>query len=292
MSVTGIDIAWARPSISEIKATGAKWVARYFSNDSTKNWTEAEVKDYPANGLACVGVWETTTSRATDGRAAGQADARTADAQRKAVGFPADMPIYFAVDEDTDWASVQGYAQGFIDVLGKARVGVYGGFRIIEGAHGYGIPYLWQTVAWSGGQWSSHASIRQPADTTLNGDADFDYAEVTDFGQYPRPSSTPTPPGGTDLPTPFDVWAYKGPGDAPDVHQTLQNIANEVTTIKTVVADLVAVKAELDTVKAAVATAIADLDALTKAGSATAAEVEAGVQAELVKLGQALGGIK
>lgn len=289
-NIKGIDIAWDRPSIAAIKGTGAEWVARYFSNDPTKNWTSAEVHDYPANGLACVGVWETSTTEATTGRAQGQADARKADAQRKAVGFPADMPIYFAVDEDTSWASVREYALGFIDVLGIKRVGVYGGYHVIEGAHSEGIPYLWQTIAWSGGLRSAHATIWQPASTTLNGQADYDYALVADYGQFPRPTNTT--PGGSDLPTPQEVWAYKGPGDSPDVHQTLQNIAAAVTKIEADAAALAALKTELDAVKVAVAAATAALAKLAADQNVTAAAVQAGVQAELVKLGQALGGLK
>jgi hypothetical protein len=192
---TGIDIAWARPTVAQIKATGAKWVARYFSNDPTKNLTAEEVTAYAAAGIGTVSVWETTTGRATAGYAAGQADARAADAQRAADGLPADMVIHFAVDQDTTWASVAAYFAGAASVLGQARVGVYGGYAVIEGAHAAGYRWLWQTLAWSGGRWSAHATIRQTGGTVLGGNADIDEATVADFGEYPRPTpSTPTPP--------------------------------------------------------------------------------------------------
>jgi hypothetical protein len=201
---TGIDIAWARPTIAEIKSTGATWVARYFSNDPTKNITAAEVRDYPASGLGIVTVWESTATRALAGFAAGQADARTAERQRASVGLPADHIHHFAVDTDTDWPSVNPYFDGVTSVIGKARTGVYGGLRVIDGAHSYGLRYLWQTVAWSGGVWSPYATIRQPGGTALNGAADYDTAEATDFGQYPRPAA-PQPPAalilrGDDVP--------------------------------------------------------------------------------------------
>lgn len=188
MSQTGIDIAWDRPTVAAILATGAHWVARYFSPDPTKNLTAAEVHDYTAAGLGVVTVWEGSATRALAGRAAGVADAQAAEQQRIAVGLPSDMVIHFAVDTDTDWASVAPYFNGVISVLGLARTGTYGGLRVIEGAHAAGIKYLWQTVAWSGGVWSQYATIRQPIGTTLGGNADYDTAEVTDFGQYPRPS--------------------------------------------------------------------------------------------------------
>lgn len=190
---TGIDIAWARPTVAQIKATGATWVARYFSNDVTKNLTASEVQEYTAAGLGIVTVWEATAARALQGFAAGAADAQTARAQRAGVGLPADAPIHFAVDTDTTWGAVAAYFQGAVSVLGLDLVGVYGGLHVIEGAHTYGLKYLWQTVAWSGGVWAPYATIRQPGGETLSGGADFDTAEVPDFGQYPRPAA-PQPP--------------------------------------------------------------------------------------------------
>lgn len=194
MTVPGIDVAWARPTVAQIKGTGARWVARYFSKDSSKNLHPGEVASYKAAGLGIVVVWETTAGRARAGHAAGVADAQAAEAQRKAVGLPADMPLHFAVDTDTDWAHVTAYFDGAASVLGRARTGVYGGFKVIEGAAAAGYRYLWQTVAWSGGHWSSHATIRQTGSTTLAGGADRDTALTPDFGQYPRPSAPQKPP--------------------------------------------------------------------------------------------------
>lgn len=198
MTTKGIDVAWDRPTISQIKATGATWVARYFSPDSTKNLTAAEVRDYAAAGLSIVTVWEGSASRALDGYAAGQTDAHAAERERAAVGLPPDTVIHFAVDTDTDWASVEQYFAGAASVIGQARVGVYGGIRVIEGAAAAGYRWLWQTDAWSGGRWSPKSTIRQEGGTTLSGGADYDTAETLDFGQYPRPVApkppTPKPP--------------------------------------------------------------------------------------------------
>lgn len=187
MTRLGIDLAWSRPTVAQIKATGATWVARYFSNDDSKDLHAAEVHAYPAAGIDIVVVFETTTGRARAGRAAGAADARNADAQRKAAGLPDDMVLHFAVDEDTSWASVAPYFDGVASYLGQTRTGVYGGLDVINGAYAAGYRYLWQTVAWSEGRWSPHATIRQTGGTTLGGSADWDTAMTTDFGQYPRP---------------------------------------------------------------------------------------------------------
>lgn len=196
-ALSGVDIAWARPTVAQIKATGAHWVARYFSNDPSKNLHANEVAGYPAAGLGIVVVWETTTGRAQAGHAAGVADGQAAETQRKAVGLPSDMVLHFAVDEDTSWASVAPYFAGVATVIGQHRTGVYGGYTVIEGAAAAGYRYLWQTTAWSAGRWSSHATIRQTGGTTLAGGADWDTATMPDFGQYPRPT-TPTPE--TDVP--------------------------------------------------------------------------------------------
>jgi len=204
--VLGIDVAWDRPTVAQIKATGAHWVARYFSPDASKNLTAAEVVSYPAAGLGIVTVYESTAGRATAGRAAGVADAQWAESQRKAVGLPATHIHHFAVDEDTSWASVAAYFDGVISVIGLARTGCYGGLHVIEGAHGRGIRYLWQTVAWSGGVWAPYATIRQTGGTVLSGGADIDYAEAPDFGQTPRPAA-PRPPAPKPTPVPVPIPA-------------------------------------------------------------------------------------
>lgn len=207
----GIDIAWARPTVAQIKATGAKWVARYLSTDSSKNLTAAEVREYAAAGIGTVVVWETTAGRATAGYAAGVSDARAAEAQRQADGLPAAMPIHFAVDEDVPWASVAQYFAGAASVVSRALTGTYGGFNVIEGAHAAGYHYLWQTVAWSAGRWSQWATIRQTGGTVLSGGADVDYAEATDFGEYPRPTTPSKPPTPTPVPVPPPVITLEDP---------------------------------------------------------------------------------
>lgn len=188
-NLMGVDIAWDRPTIAQIKATGAHFVARYFSTDATKNLQASEVVSYPAAGLSIVTVWETTAGRALAGFAAGVSDAKAAELQRKGTGLPSTHVHYFAVDQDTTWAKVQAYFQGVVSVIGMARTGCYGGYSVIQGAYAFGIRYLWQTSAWSKGQWSAHTTIRQTGATTLSGQADVDNATTADYGQFPRPET-------------------------------------------------------------------------------------------------------
>lgn len=311
MPLLGVDIAWERPTIAQIQATGAHWVARYFSPDASKNLTAAEVHDYPAAGLGIVTVFESTTGRATGGYAAGMADARLAEQQRAAAGLPTTHVHYFAVDQDTSWASVQAYFDGAIAWLGIGRVGCYGGFPVIEGAAAHGIRYLWQTTAWSAGRWSTHATIRQTGATTLSGGADIDQAEVPDFGQFPRPVTPevdmPITPddarliASTLLNTPVpDLALPDGKGgfvqnafiQLPE--RAGQRHAQVVDLLSTV---LTAVRQDaqnsLDARDAArnAVTALAEVKAtLAASGSPVAAQVQAGMDAALRHLGTILDG--
>ncbi|NUR03056.1 MAG: DUF1906 domain-containing protein [Streptomyces sp.] len=295
MSLTGVDIAWDRPTVAAIQKVGAHFVARYLSTDPNKNITAAEVTAYRGAGIGTVVVWETTTGRATAGRAAGVADAQAAEVERKAVGLPSDMPIHFAVDEDTTWSSVAAYMSGAASVLGQQRVGVYGGYKVIEGAAAAGYRYLWQTVAWSGGLWSTHATIRQTGGTTLNGGADWDTAETPDFGQYPRPTTPQEIDMDAtqarqlaelhDLLVPYAGWAYKN-ADQLKANPKLPDAYGYLVGTNTAVQHLTAQVAALT----------AAVGALAKGGGITAAEVtaaaEAGAKAALDQLGHALDGTK
>jgi hypothetical protein len=307
MAVKGVDFAWTQPSPAQVKAAGASWVAGYFSNDPTKNLTRAKVAAFLAVGIPVVTVWETTTVRATQGYAAGVSDAQAAEAQRKACGLPDYQRIYFAVDEDTSWPNVERYFAGVESVLGLPRVGTYGGYHIVEGAHSYGIPWLWQALAWSGGLWSAHANIRQEGGTLWGGSADVDYAETTDFGQTPRPE--------VDMPlTPADIKAVSEATatlltDGPHRDQlamanlywwrrVLDPTIELPKSADAVVSQTAALRATVAAREAALNAAIKALaDALAKAGGTlTAAEVQAaaqaGAEAALTQLGHVLDGTK
>lgn len=274
MAINGVDIAWARPTVAQIKASGAHFVCRYLSPDSTKNITAQEVKDYHAAGLGVVVIWESVAGRMKSGYAAGKADAIAADKQRKAVGLPADQPIYFACDFDataSEYHAINEYMRGVNDVIGLSRSGFYGGYYVVQNvasaptrAH-----YYWQTVAWSSGHWSAHANIRQTGATTLSGQADKDVAITADYGQYPRPSAanpapkpaTTTTTKGADMELSSEVilpaWAPKawptdtglkdgkiavntalgsGYSHARATHDDTTEILAEIATIKTALA--------------------------------------------------------
>lgn len=191
MTVRGVDFANPRPDPGRLKAEGIDFVVRYLSPNTPanprKHLTAGELAAYRAAELAVVVVWETTTDRATQGRAAAQRDASVADAYIRALGFPAGQPIYFAVDEDTTGAAVAAYFQGVASVIGIGRTGCYGGYKPISYLFDHRlVTYGWQTYAWSSGRWDSRAQARQ----THNGQTvagvvlDLDEAAADDYGQW------------------------------------------------------------------------------------------------------------
>ncbi|MFC5184361.1 glycoside hydrolase domain-containing protein [Actinomadura harenae] len=201
MSVFGVDYAWGRPGPNALKAAGAKFAARYVSHDATgKNLTHNEAAQLSAAGIALVVVWESTASRALDGHAAGVADATAADQQARACGMPKDRPIYFAVDFDAtpgQQAAINAYLDGAASVIGRDRVGVYGGYYVVKRAFDGGhVRWGWQTYAWSGGQWDKRAQLQQYSNDHVVGGVglDYDRGVVADFGQWKVGGTPPTPP--------------------------------------------------------------------------------------------------
>jgi hypothetical protein len=157
-----LDYAFQHPSMTQVQNSGAVGVLRYVCPaGAPKRITPDEAKQIRGAGLWLGLVFESTAARATEGHAAGLADARMAAQQAHDVGYPTTAPMFFAVDEDTSWASVNNYFTGVKDAHIPNPLGAYGSYNIVEGAHTAGIPYRWQTVAWSSGRTSGCAHIYQ-----------------------------------------------------------------------------------------------------------------------------------
>lgn len=188
----GVDYPWTHPTPAALAAAGAEFAMRYLSTDHTKNLTRAEADALAARGIWSGVVWETTAGRALAGGAAGASDARAAAEQAAACGMPDSRPIYFAVDTDTTWDKVAPYFQGVASVLPAARVGVYGGIRIVAAAATSGlVDWYWQASAWSGGRWDPRAHIRQLGYITIGGvQCDRNESMAADYGQW-MPGRTP-----------------------------------------------------------------------------------------------------
>src|SRR5262245_15081840 len=191
MAIEGVDFANERPNPAALVRAGKEFVVRYLSpatsNNPRKQLTAAEVHAYRAAELSICVVWETGTSRARAGRAAGQADATSAAAVVHSLGFPANQPIYFAIDEDTTGPLVDPYFRGVADRIGLSRTGAYGGIKPISYLFDHHlITYGWQTFAWSSGRWDPRAQAQQYRnDVTVAGvTVDLDRATTSHYGQW------------------------------------------------------------------------------------------------------------
>ncbi|HEX2315864.1 MAG TPA: DUF1906 domain-containing protein [Thermomonospora sp.] len=213
MSVFGIDYAWGRPGVAALKRAGAKFVCRYVSHDRTgKNLTRAEAEELSSAGLWLVVVWETTARRALSGRSGGAADAEDADRMARACGMPETRPIYFAVDFDASAGQqdeINAYLDGAAGVIGRERVGLYGGYGPVKRAlDADKARWAWQTYAWSKGRWDRRAHLQQYSNGhRLNGvSVDYNRAVKGDYGQW-RIGETPTE---DDMPEYVSVGAGQG----------------------------------------------------------------------------------
>jgi hypothetical protein len=147
-----------------------------------------------AHGISIAVNWETTANRMLDGYAAGNNDAKVADQTLRAVGHPADSPIYFSADFDASPAqqvAIDAYLKGAADAIGRKRVGVYGGYWVVKRCLDAGTAaWAWQAEAWSGGNVDSRAHLFQHAQYVLVGGVQCDLNEAlqSDFGQHPNPA--------------------------------------------------------------------------------------------------------
>lgn len=213
MTVEGVDYSWARPGGATLAAAGKRFAVRYLYSDGQggKGLDASELADLTGHDVEVPVVYESYAGRAKEGKAAGQADAKTAQAALLAVGLPSGMPIYFAVDYDapeSDQGVIDDYLRGAADVLGAGRIGVYGGYWVVKRCfENKTAVWLWQTYAWSGGNVHPEAHLYQYRNgQDLNGAVDFcrslkdNYGQPSRFGAAqpvaPTPSS-PAPAQGT-----------------------------------------------------------------------------------------------
>jgi len=203
-----VDYAWSKPGGAALVAAGVTGVMRYLSHDSSKTLQRSEADDLASHGIAMGVVFEDMANRAGDGYQAGMNDAVVAGymltGQRSGytdLAMPAGRPIYFACDYDANWVEVAPYFAGAAHQIGQDRVGIYAGLKIIEAAANAGYKWLWQTGAWSGGQWSPKAVLRQEIQSrTIGGvDCDVNDHQAEDWGQWTPGGEIVTPQDKQDI---------------------------------------------------------------------------------------------
>lgn len=219
--ILGVDNTAGITDVAAMKAAGYSAVFRYLSNTPSKNLImpsapyDTELRRYLDNGVAVVMNWEATGQLTTTnhpGDPFGQAveDATRAQDQAMKMGHP-DAPIYFSIDYDCqDWTALTTYFQGVASVIPVARIGVYGGYFVVDYCHVNGLAtFLWQTLAWSTVNGTAYTRypgahvIQRVGEVTVAGVAcDVDEVLVDDFGQLPRPVVPAPAPAPAPAPDP------------------------------------------------------------------------------------------
>ena len=203
----GVDYAWGVVPYDALVADGVQFVMRYVSHDSGKDLSVAEKAELWKRGISVGLVFESTANRALDGFNAGATDATWAKARCDNLGL-GDIPVYFATDWDVTEAQkpiVANYLKGAASVIGKERVGVYGGFYVVRYMSDNGVcSWFWQTYAWSGGQLHPAAHIYQWQNGVRIGGLSCDRNKglKDDIGVRGPKSPKPVPPAPTPTPTP------------------------------------------------------------------------------------------
>ena len=81
------DFSWARPTVQEMQAANVKAVIRYLSNSQTgKTITQTEAAKYHAAGIGVLLLFESATTDAFGGAAAGHYNGANAALQAKRLG--------------------------------------------------------------------------------------------------------------------------------------------------------------------------------------------------------------
>jgi len=220
--------AASRPGGAAIKNSIYSGIVRYLSDGGSglpgKLLLPNEAADILANDQALVSNWETYADRMKGGYPAGSQDARSAWAAHKSRGGPDGAVIYFSADWDvapSEQDAINQYLQAAIDYLGVESVGVYGSYYVCKRVHEWNpAVYLWQTIAWSGGQMYPAVHLYQRNDWGYAhvGGAECDVNEVIqeDFGQWnlhfgaPAPAKPADPPV-TKAPTAIELEYANNP---------------------------------------------------------------------------------
>lgn len=189
--IEGVDYSFDRPNIPTLAHRGKYFAGRYFgAGTADKHATLAECTFLAANAMWTFAICEGIELAALQGSAVGRAHARLADIGARSAGMPPNRPIYFAVDFDAqphEMGRVASYFDGAASVLGVNRVGAYAGIRQLDWLVSNGhARWGFQTYAWSHGDWSAHANIRQYLNGQYIGGGQLDLCRATtiDYGQW------------------------------------------------------------------------------------------------------------
>lgn len=191
----GYDAAFDLPDPECMWKNGYRFAVRYLwdnpSTPATKLLTKAEADKLLSLGFGVVSNYESWANRAMDGYHAGVADAKTYQSFAAKAGAPGDEVVYVSVDFDATMTNLTGpvseYFRGWQTVIPLKRLGVYGSYRTVGYLYNKGlVRWLWQTYAWSYGQWDLRTHIRQTRNHVSGCGGTYDINETNreDYGQW------------------------------------------------------------------------------------------------------------
>lgn len=188
-----LDYSASFPGAANIKAKGYVGAVRYIGMPwRIKCTTASELQDFTREGLGMALVFESTATDWRGGEAQGIKSGQMARDHANAIGFPADRPIYMAIDQDVvtsgEFNLMINYLRGAAQSLGgAASTGVYGEADVIDRARNAGVASkFWQTAAWSRGKMAPNLHLFQKIGYVNVGGVACDVNDVhaLDWGQH------------------------------------------------------------------------------------------------------------
>jgi hypothetical protein len=178
-------------AVKAAKKAGVSVVIGYVAGGGAwKHMTKPFVAAFQKAGIDIACCYEAGAGWMLGGRSAGIRAAKNSIPAVAALGGPKDFFLWLACDTDTtDYGAINECLAGAVSVLGKKRVGIYGGFDVCEEALATkSCAKAWQTLAWSGGRHLKTAALYQYAGAPWGpmGGMDYDANDMlaADVGQW------------------------------------------------------------------------------------------------------------
>lgn len=227
----GVDYSRGGPmTVGALRTTGKRFVGRYAVNDKSpggRGITGSEYRNMTQNGIDVFLYWEAEAEWMTGGWDRGVAAAENALDNIRNAGMPERMPIYYSHDIDPRGGGIDGVIQclrGAASVVGIERVGLYGGWALIdlcarEGhAKWFCQPLAWQWDFYGNGQGLHPAAhLYQYQYNVWIGGVNCDsvravkehYGQASDFVERPTTTTTLPPFPHRRIEAP-DEWHAQG----------------------------------------------------------------------------------
>lgn len=152
-----LDYSAGKPGAAAIRRAGYGGAVRYIGFPSRTKCTNAgELADFTRHGIGMALVYEDHTEDWLGGFGQGRVSGSRARNHANQIGFPADRPIYMAVDRDVvtsgEFGTMVEYLRGASQTVGGVGLtGVYGEYDVCVRAQQAGVArWFWQCRAWSG----------------------------------------------------------------------------------------------------------------------------------------------